>query len=87
MLLIPGLILMLPGLALLYPAVAGLRKRVDWREIGGVPLLGVNGVVIIGHGRSDVKAIQSMIRMAEKSVQQSLVAEIKSELAARGIGK
>ena len=37
---IPGLILMIPGLALLYPSVAVLRKRVDWREIGGVPLLG-----------------------------------------------
>ena len=41
----------------------------DWREIGGAPLLGVNGVVVIGHGRSDAKAIQSMIRMAETSVQ------------------
>ena len=50
-LMIPGLILMIPGLALLYPSVAALRKRVDWREIGGAPLLGVNGVVIIGHGR------------------------------------
>ena len=81
---IPGLILMLPGLALLYPAVAGLRKRVDWREIGGAPLLGVNGVVVIGHGRSDAVAVQSMIRMAEKSVQQNLVQAIRDELAARG---
>jgi len=83
-LMIPGLILMIPGLALLYPSLAGLRKRVDWREIGGAPLLGVNGVVIIGHGRSDVKAIQSMIRMAEKSVQQNLVGAIRDALAASG---
>jgi phosphate acyltransferase len=80
-LMIPGLILMIPGLALLYPSVAGLRKRVDWREIGGAPLLGVNGVVIIGHGRSDAKAIQSMIQMAEKSVQQNLVGAIRDALA------
>ena len=40
----------------------------DWREIGGAPLLGVNGVVVIGHGRSDAQAIQSMIRMAVESV-------------------
>jgi glycerol-3-phosphate acyltransferase PlsX len=84
-LMIPGLILMIPGLALLYPSVAVLRKRVDWREIGGAPLLGVNGVAIIGHGRSDVKAIQSMIRMAEMSVQQNLVGAIRDELAAQGM--
>ena len=84
-LMIPGLILMIPGLALLYPSVSALRKRVDWREIGGAPLLGVNGVAIIGHGRSDVKAIQSMIRMAEKSVQQNLVGAIRDELAAQGM--
>jgi glycerol-3-phosphate acyltransferase PlsX len=85
-LMIPGLILALPGLALLYPSVGNLQYRLDWREIGGAPLLGVNGVVVIGHGRSDVKAIQSMIRMAEKSAQQDLIGAISSELARRGIG-
>ncbi len=80
-LLIPGLILMLPGLALLLPSILSLRKRFDWREIGGAPLLGVNGVVVIGHGRSDTKAIRSMIRMAEKSVQQNLVAALRDALA------
>lgn len=80
-LLVPGLILMLPGLALLLPSVLSLRQRVDWREIGGAPLLGVNGVVVIGHGRSDVKAIRSMIRMAEKSVKQDLDGAIRNALA------
>jgi len=79
---IPGLIVMLPGLALLYPTIAGLRKRMDWREVGGAPLLGVNGVVVIGHGRSDVKAIQSMIRMAENSVRQGLIDAIAASLTA-----
>jgi glycerol-3-phosphate acyltransferase PlsX len=83
----PGLILALPGLALLYPSVRSLIKRVDWREIGGAPLLGVNGVVVIGHGRSDAKAIGSMIRMAEKSAQQNLVGAIQAELAQRRNGK
>jgi phosphate acyltransferase len=86
-LMIPGLMLALPGLALLYPTVSRVRYRVDWREIGGAPLLGVNGVVVIGHGRSDVKAIQSMIRMAEKSARQDLVGAISAELLSRGIGK
>ena len=82
-LMIPAAILALPGLALLYPTVRSFRKQVDWREIGGAPLLGVNGVVVIGHGRSDVKAIGSMIRMAEKSAQQNLVSVIRAELSAR----
>ncbi len=82
-LLVPGLILMLPGLALLYPAVAALRKRMDWREIGGAPLLGVNGVVVIGHGRSDVQAIRCMIRMAENSVKQELVQAIRGALGTK----
>ena len=80
----PALVVALPGLALFYPTIAHLQKRVDWREIGGAPLLGVNGVVVIGHGRSDAKAIRSMIRMAEESVRQNLVAEIRAELEARG---
>jgi glycerol-3-phosphate acyltransferase PlsX len=87
LLMIPGLILALPGLALLYPTARRVRKRVDWREVGGAPLLGVNGVVVIGHGRSDVKAIQSMIRMAEKSVQQDLVGAISVALARQEAGK
>lgn len=78
-LMIPGLILALPGLVLLWPSVKSLRQRVDWREVGGAPLLGVNGVVVIGHGRSDVKAICSMIRMAEKSVQLNLLQAIANE--------
>ncbi len=79
-LLIPAAIVALPGLALLYPSLSGLRRRVDWREIGGAPLLGVNGVVVIGHGRSDIKAIRNMIRKAEKSAQQGLVPAIRAAL-------
>lgn len=80
LLMIPGLILALPGLALLWPSVKDMRYRVDWREVGGAPLLGVNGVVVIGHGRSDVKAIRSMIRMAEKSARQNLVQAIQEAI-------
>jgi len=84
-LMIPGLILTLPGLAVLYPSLRRMQKRVDWREIGGAPLLGVDGIVVIGHGRSDAKAIRSMIRMAQKSAQQQLVQAIKADLAGRGV--
>jgi phosphate acyltransferase len=80
-LLIPGLVLMLPGLALLWLTAASLQKRMDWREIGGAPLLGVNGIVVIGHGRSDTRAIQHMIRITETSVRQDLLGAIKAALS------
>lgn len=82
LLLLPALVAALPGLAVLWPTVKGLKTRVDWREIGGAPLLGVNGVVVIGHGRSDARAIQTMIQMAEKSARQELVQAIRAEFAA-----
>jgi glycerol-3-phosphate acyltransferase PlsX len=81
LLLLPGLILMLPGLLLLLPTIRRLAKRVSWREIGGAPLLGVDGVVIIGHGRSDARAVQSMIRQAKVAAEQGLVQRIKEGLA------
>ncbi len=80
-LMVPGLLLSLPGLLLLLPTAAGLRRRFDWREVGGAPLLGVNGVAVIGHGRSDARAIQSMIRMAERSVRLDVVNAMRQELA------
>ncbi len=53
-----------------------LRDRIDYREFGGAPLLGVNGVCIIGHGRSDARAIVNAIRVAETAVKNNLVQEI-----------
>ncbi len=53
-----------------------MRERIDYREFGGAPLLGVNGVCIIGHGRSDARAIVNAVKVAEKSVQNNLVPEI-----------
>lgn len=42
------------------------RKRVDYSEYGGAPLLGVNGVCIVGHGRSSVKAVRNAVAMAHR---------------------
>jgi glycerol-3-phosphate acyltransferase PlsX len=46
------------------PAFGRVRRRLDPNEVGGAPLLGVNGVVIIGHGRSNDFAIKQAIRQA-----------------------
>jgi glycerol-3-phosphate acyltransferase PlsX len=76
-LMIPGLVLMVPGLLLLFPALQRIAKRMDYAEYGGAPLLGVDGVVIIAHGRSNAKAIKNAVRVARDSVNANLVSVIK----------
>jgi len=64
-------------------ARGGLRsvmKEMDYQEAGGVPLLGVNGVSIIGHGGSSPKAIKNMIFLAEKTVVQDVNGKIQDSL-------
>src|ERR1051325_5958369 len=53
------------GGALVRPALGSIRKMLDPSEEGAAPLLGVNGLVFIGHGRSDTQAIQNAIRVAK----------------------
>lgn len=50
----------------------GIMKELDYQESGGVPLLGVDGVTIIGHGRSTPKAIKNMIFRAEETAERQL---------------
>ena len=70
---------MLGGL-LMKPAFNRVRKRTDTSEIGGAPLLGVNGVVIIGHGRSDAVTIKNAIRQAALAVDGQVITAIKTGL-------
>ena len=48
------------------------KKKTDYSEYGGAPLLGVNGVVIIGHGRSSAKAVMNAIRFAKEEVERHI---------------
>jgi glycerol-3-phosphate acyltransferase PlsX len=59
-----------------------LRDRLDYREFGGAPLLGVNGVCVVGHGRSDQRAVSRAISVARKAIQVDLVGEIRRSVAA-----
>ncbi|HIE13472.1 MAG TPA: phosphate acyltransferase PlsX [Desulfotomaculum sp.] len=54
----------------------GLRRRLDYAEYGGAPLLGVNGVVVVAHGTSRALAIKNAIRVAVESVKSRLVETI-----------
>jgi len=58
------------GVALLKRSFLKFKKEMDYSEYGGAPLLGVNGVVIIGHGRSNARAIQNAIRVAKEEVER-----------------
>ena len=60
------------------PAFGRVRRRLDPDEVGGAPLLGVNGVVIIGHGRSNDFAIKQAIRQARLAVDNDIVGAIKA---------
>ena len=59
------------------------RKRVDYSEYGGVPLLGVRGVSIIGHGRSNALAIKNAIRVAAECAEGRVNEKIEAELEGR----
>ena len=60
------------GAALAKPAFDRVRKQLDYEEYGGVPVLGVNGVSIISHGRSKAKAIKNAIRVARQAADAHL---------------
>ena len=58
------------------------RKRVDYSEFGGAPLLGVAGLCIVGHGRSSVKAVRNAVAMASRMAGNDIVGRLKHEMAA-----
>ncbi len=66
------------GAALAKPAFDALKLRLDYAEIGGAPVLGVNGVTIIGHGRSNAKAVKNAIRAAKRAVEGDLIQVIRA---------
>lgn len=69
------------GALLLKPAFRRIKKKVDYTEYGGAPLLGVNGVVIIAHGGSNAKAIHNAIRVAKQGAEQNIVQGIAERMA------
>ncbi len=62
------------------PAFGKVRQRLNPDEVGGAPLLGVNGVVIVGHGRSNAYAIKQAVGQARRMVQNDVVAAISAGL-------
>ena len=67
-------------------AFKGLRKTIDYTEYGGAPLLGVRGVCVIGHGRSNANAVKNAIRVAAGLAKANVNQKIEQELFAASAG-
>jgi glycerol-3-phosphate acyltransferase PlsX len=65
------------GGLLIRPGVNRIRGRIDWREYGGAPLLGIEGVAVVAHGRSDARAVRNAIRVAGQAIEAGLVNKIR----------
>jgi glycerol-3-phosphate acyltransferase PlsX len=70
------------GYVLARKALQEFRKKIDYSESGGAPLLGVRGITVIGHGRSDAKAIKNAIRVAAGLCRSKVNEKIEQELSA-----
>jgi phosphate acyltransferase len=79
-----------PAKALFLPmrsALRPLRDKMDYAEYGGSPLLGLNGVCIISHGRSNAKAIHNALLNAAKCVESDVVGSTRERVARQLLGK
>jgi glycerol-3-phosphate acyltransferase PlsX len=73
------------GAVLAQWAFARMKQRVDYTEMGGAPLLGINGASIICHGASPVKAIKNALRVATEWVRNDVNEHIKTALEAESV--
>ncbi len=69
------------GVLFMLPAFNQLKKRIDYSEYGGALLLGINGICVIGHGRSNAKAVKSAISVAIKEIEGKINERILEKLS------
>jgi len=68
------------GFFFLKHSLKRIKKKLDYSEYGGALLLGVNGIVIIGHGSSNAKAIKNAIYLSYKFVSEKVLEKISQEI-------
>jgi glycerol-3-phosphate acyltransferase PlsX len=71
------------GALLAKPVFTHLKKMLDPAEVGAAPLLGIDGLVFVGHGRSDARAMTSAIIIAHQAVQADLLGALRQEIQSR----
>lgn len=69
------------GAMMLKPALKRVKKSMDYTEYGGAPLLGIDGIVLKGHGSSNAKAMASTVRQAVRMIDADIVGVIKGRLS------
>jgi len=75
------------GFLLSRRAFRRFRKRVDYSEYGGAPLLGVAGVCIVGHGRSSVKAVRNAVALAYRFASRDVIGRVERGIAAASVSQ
>ena len=73
------------GAGLLMPSLKRIKKMMDYTEYGGAPLLGIDGVIIKGHGSSNAKAAAAAVRQYARMINADVVEIIKERLSAADI--
>jgi len=68
------------GAGLAMPAFNNVKELLDPRKIGAAPLLGINGLVFVAHGRSDDVALLSALKLAKQSVKSDLLTDLKTAI-------
>lgn len=68
------------GLLMAKGAFLNLKRKVDYTEYGGAPLLGINGACLIGHGRSNTKALRNAVRFAHSYAQSGVIRRIGDKI-------
>ena len=68
------------GALLMNKGLQHIKKLADYSEYGGAPLLGVNGLVMISHGRSSPKAIKNAIKATKREIEQNVLTHMATEI-------
>jgi glycerol-3-phosphate acyltransferase PlsX len=65
------------------PAFENIKKLMDPGEVGAAPLLGINGLVFVGHGRSDARALVNASRVARHAIENDLLDALRNAIQER----
>ncbi|MNP17783.1 Phosphate acyltransferase [compost metagenome] len=71
------------GAAILMPQLRGLKKKLDYSETGGAPLLGLSSLIVKSHGSSKGTAIKNAVRQARIAITNELVLSISKEISGK----
>ena len=75
------------GMSMAYPSVKNFFKKYNYDEYGGAPLLGVNGLSIVGHGKSTSKAIESAILKTKQLIENKFIDHLQKNFEKRSINE